>query len=56
MLKCLNCEYNKKFSKGTITPGGKQNYVVTCIKKSICFEICFDSHISNLPCWEVNNE
>jgi len=56
MLKCLNCAYSKEFSKGTITPGGKQNYIVTCIKESMSFEVIFDSHISSLPCWKEKTD
>jgi len=52
MLKCWNCKYNKTMSKGSLTPGGKQTYVITCKKEFICFNIPFDSHISNLPCYE----
>jgi hypothetical protein len=39
-------------SKGSLTPGGKQIYIITCTKEIICFSIPFDGHISDLPCYE----
>jgi len=52
MIKCFDCKYEKGKKKGTITPGGKQNYIVTCIKEFLTFEIAWDSHKSNLPCYK----
>lgn len=54
MLKCWTCEHQRKISRGPITPGGKQTYLVTCNKEKTTFNPDWDAHASDLPCWEVD--
>lgn len=52
MFKCWDCSYSQ-ISKGTLTPGGNQQYVVTCKQENVTFEMIWNASVSDLPCWEV---
>ena len=52
MLKCWICPHQKSIRKSNLTPGGKQNYVISCRKEKIAFEATYDEHNIDLPCVE----
>jgi hypothetical protein len=37
LLKCIDCKYQKYISKGVITCGGTQTYIISCKKEKIMF-------------------
>lgn len=51
MFKCYTCDYAEGVSKGVVSPGGTQEYIVTCIKEKVCIMVNWNVHISDLPCW-----
>lgn len=50
MFKCSACDSKPTISKGDLTPGGKQTYIVTCFKEFTTFQVDWDEYQSNLPC------
>ena len=59
MLKCWTCQYQESIRKSNLTPGGSQNYVITCTNQNyviscrdekISFEAAHNEHDINLPC------